>query len=399
MSNHAYGMHVKFTSMEVMDFYLVKLSKGDKGIKIDETISIKDSNDLQLLVESKYPISLIITGKGISSKKITCKDSDGFDVLLNKALPNAKLDDFILERSSIDADHSIVSIIRNDIFLMILEHLSNLGISNFSSINIGPLVLNNLIPLVINELENGKLLIPNYEFEIENNAIFNLNSNTEPSANTFNIGSEKVFDYSLLPIAASLDYFFPNQDIHSNSDQINTIKSEFKEKENFIFRSWTLLGSALIILLINFFVFNYYWQENNNMQGRIQANESAINKLTSLKNEYANKMEFITANGLLQNSKTSFFSDQLALDLSESIGLSNLQVYPPKVTKDSYELEIPEFDTKKIYVKGICTKSIELNFWIKKIQKYKWVKMVQLINYTQESTSEKAKFFIEIVLN
>jgi len=393
-----YGLNAIINANNSVSYSLVKLTKDGKLSKIEEYGTQIELIKIKELVLPKIPIALVISGKGISTKKINYKLNDGYEEMLNKALPNAKLSDFIIERFSVDDENIIVTITRQDAFLNILETLNSAGITSFFSIHIGTLIINNSLPLLISQIENDVFNFLNYDYALKNNSIHAINANIQLSNNKIKIAEDEIHDYSLLAFSACLEYYISNNSFKTNSDKINFIKSEFAQKETFVFRLWLLLGSSLFILLVNFFVFNFYWQKNLNMNSNIQVRESALNKLSELKLEYTNKMEFVNSNGLLENSKTSFYADRLAQGLTENINLTNIIIYPAKEKKDSYEEGIPEFDSKKINVKGSCEKSIELNFWMKKIQKYSWIKSVQLINYTQESASDKAKFFLEIVI-
>jgi hypothetical protein len=395
-SKTVYGLHAFINADNTIAFALVKLTKEAKVSKIEEYGIQLSLEAIKELIKTNLPIALVITGKGITTKKVNSKSSESPETLLNKALPNAKIVDFIIEYSEIDEEHSIVSIIRKDTLTNVLETITTLGISNLFAINIGTIVLNTIVPHINSYQNDNEFVLQNTIYQVKNNAIFSITTSLNPTLNKLKIAEDELFDYSVLPLSACLGYYLNNNFTNTNSDFILNLNSEFKQKEKFVVRLWSTLAFSLLILLVNFFVFNFYWQKNLAMNNSISGKETTLNKLAELKLEYANKMEFVNSNGLLETSKTSFYADRLSEGLLENINFTNLIIYPAKEKKDGYEIEIPEFESKKINVKGNCEKSIELNFWMKKIQKFSWIKSVQLINYTQENSSNKAKFYLEI---
>ncbi len=198
--------------------------------------------------------------------------------------------------------------------------------------------------------------------------------------------------------AAALSYFTGNTHDASNSEIINSLKEEFRQKQRFEFRGIALLASTLLILLINYVIFDHYWSAGNELKSRLITTQSALKQYEVLKAELKQKKEFLEENGMLESSRTSYFGDQLAKDLPASIHWGSLDIHPVKKKKPDDESNFFFFENKQIAITGTCQRSIELNNWMKEIKKMDWVKNVVLVSYQQDNAKDDGEFLIEIEL-
>ena len=124
--------------------------------------------------------------------------------------------------------------------------------------------------------------------------------------------------------------------------------------------------------------------------------QNSLQTFDKLNKELTNKKNFLDKSGLLLGSKTSYYTDRLLYDMPEELQLTYLNVYPyMNATQDD---SVPKFESKLILIKGICTKSITLNEWMKLMKSKEFVQDVVLDNYNQESKSVNGKFDLVVKL-
>ena len=99
--------------------------------------------------------------------------------------------------------------------------------------------------------------------------------------------------------------------------------------------------------------------------------------------------------GILDASRTSYYSDQIAATVPTSIQLTELSINPleKKLRKGEQEMV---FQTNLIQVSGRAKRSTHLNNWIKTLKKYDWIKSVSILNYTQDNARVSGEFNIAI---
>lgn len=350
-------------------------------------------------LDPKKPIVLIINGKGVISRKISFTEGESDTSMLNKALPNASLSDFHVQKNNINADQTFISIVRSSIVLNILKELKDLNYTNIVSCYLGPFIVNSLLPIIDHSIiSNEHLAFGYYRLLIREDQISNFNFSDTFDSEMIQVGDEKINPSLVIPFAAALSYFSGIEGGITNSPQIHELKNEYREKRKFSVMSWALLLIVFGILIINYFFFNNYWSKANEITSQLALNESAVNKLDKLQKEYKQKKEFLDQNGLLENSLTSYYADQLAWQLPESIEWLDLNIHPVKKSDPGDESNGIYFQNKIIRITGKCIRSTELNGWMKSLKNKNWISDVILINYSQENVHDPGLFLMEIKL-
>ena len=199
-------------------------------------------------------------------------------------------------------------------------------------------------------------------------------------------------------IVLALSYFLGADAGIARSEVIDNIKEEFKQKQKFEFIGWSLLIAAFSVLLVNYFVFNHYWTKTRGLSSTLASNQSALDRYDTLKLEFAEKKEFLQQNGLLENSRTSFYADKLAASLPPSIQWIDVNIHPVKKKQVNDETEGFFFENKSIKISGKCQRSTDLNDWMKEVKLKSWISSVTLLNYTQDNATDDGLFLIEIKL-
>ncbi len=379
----------------------VVLKKTKASLNTDkQKEGIADFEELAEFIGTELPIVLVLNGKGIVHRKISFSENDTALTLLNKVLPNANPNEFDLQQTLISPTQVFISLIRSSVINEVLEELKKNKLTNIASCLLGPFSVNNLLPLINkNGIANGQFNFNAYQLQVTEQQIADVTiTATEKINEDVFIGDEAIHSKQLIPFAAALSYFTGADAGIINSEDINAVKEEFKQKQKF-----KLIGSALLVftftvLLVNYFTFNHYWTKSRNMGTELTLNQSALNRCNNLKAEFNRKKEFLEQNGLLENSRTSFYADRLAESLPSSIQWIDVNIRPVKKKQDAEETEGLLFENKLIKISGRCQRSTDLNNWLKEVKAKSWISSVTLLNYKQNSAADDGLFLMEIKL-
>jgi Tfp pilus assembly protein PilN len=388
----AAGIEVLFQENSIPVYNVVILKKNKNKLIIEKEVQkLTLLEEVKSVIGTKTPIVLSISGKGIIHKKIVQTETDlHLSQLLNNALPGAQLSDFCIQLSEVNTSHVFVSLIRNPLMDSILKDFTDKGLNQISDCFLAPFVLNNVLPY----LEIKDTLKDQYV--IAEHAICEIHSSSI-NESIINMEGEKVPRSLLIAFSSAFSYFtFSNQGL-KNSHKLNELTEEHKAKQTFEKRAIVSLGIALLIVIVNFFVFSNYWTKNNELQASYTSNKAAVDQFDTLQKEYLFKKQFLEERGLQERSKTSFYADRLAETLPSSINWTSVKINPRKKVKGS-ENESYSFENKTIDINGNCKQSSDLNLWMKQIAQNSWINQVTLLNYTQGKKNDPGSFLLRLSL-
>jgi hypothetical protein len=365
---------------------------------------LESIEELAKIISPKLPMVIVLNGKGIIHKKVVISENDTDVSLLNKVLPNAGKGDFCIDQNLVDEVNCFVSVIRSETLNLILKELETYKLKSIAGCLIGPFVINELLSII--KLSSESLEIPGFKLEIKNEKIFaistelkqGLNDEIKNESQNVIIEGESIPENLLIPFAAALSYYTGSNVGIENSEALNLLKEEYKEKRKFEIIGVGLLVTIFVIVALNGFIFNNYWNKNNAMSSELVLNSSAVNHCDTLKKEFALKKEFLEENGLLENARTSYYADQLGRSIPSSIDLTDVVIHPLKKKDSNSDDESFLFENKKILISGKCEFSTELNNWMKKIKQREWISEVSLLNYIHDKGTNEGIFNIEVKL-
>ena len=380
----------------------VTVLKKEKSslLTVIQKSGIKNIEEAAAAMDGKLPLILVLNGKGIIHKKVSISEQDTPATLLNKVLPNANLQDFCVQQTTLSASEAFVSVIRASVLNDVANELNACGLKAIVSCFLGPFTVNNLLGIIDQSgIDNEMLSTGRLQLQIREQQITEVQAAGESAMTVpVKVGDDKIPAQELIAFAAAMSYFVSGSEGILNSGTIGLLKEEYTQQRKFEFRGWGFLISVFILLLINYFVFNNYWTKSNGMNATLSMNQSAVQRCEQLKKEYADKKEFLEQNGLLENSRTSYYADRLAESLPASIQLTEMNIHPLKKKAADDESDNLFFENKRIAISGKCQRSTELNDWIKELKQKNWIADVVLMNYNQDNKTEAGLFLIDIKL-
>jgi Tfp pilus assembly protein PilN len=392
------GVEVVLVSDGSIVFNATVLVKNMSAVEIEiSKAGLLSYEELKSFLPAKIPVVLVLNGKGIIHKKVNCLEADTDNTLLQKVFPNTNTDDFYIQKVRIDTTSAFVSVIRKSVLDDLLKDFQALNFTVVSC-SFGPFCLAASAPLLQNYSGDFYFEISGYKLKILEGVIESYQVVPVTGQTNVVVLDGKEMDASLvLSFSVAFQYLIEDKSFVINIPSLLKAKEELRQKEVFHFIGWALLITFLTLLMVNYFVFNYYWTKKNEISNKVSLNNAALLRYDVLEKEVAEKQSFFEKTGMLELSRTSYYADQIAKSLPNTLQLSQLNI-APLIKKENAE-EAISFDSKTIIIAGNCKRSNELNKWIKIIKSKKWVAEVTLLNYTQDKSKDEGEFSIELKIN
>lgn len=347
----------------------------------------------ELKLSSGTPVNISISGKGIIHKKVTYTEDLSALALLQKALPNAKLDEFYVQHTQPVNDHVIVSVARKSTVDELLDEFRKMKLEVVSC-TFGPFSVSSLFPLMnFDNMVAEEIRLPAHTVTVVDGQVDNYSAEENADPRAVEVGGDFIRSVLLVPFAAAAGYFIGHR-LFVNVDRVVEQAGEFRQKKIFQLSGAGFLVLLLSILLINYLVFDHYWKKKQAFEMQYAGNQDALQKYAKLSAEYEEKMSFLKGSGLLETSRSSFYADRIAMDMPSSILLTEMNINPRE--KRSADENAMEFKAREIHIQGNCRQSNELNEWIKLLKKKDWVSEVELLNYKQGKGDVVGTFIIGI---
>jgi len=392
--NTSVGIHIYIDENSNYDMSLLILQKKKSKLEILNTrTSLSNIDELKEYIPANKPIYLAIDGKGIIHKKINSSGEIDDKTALSFVLPNAVVEDFLIETNEINSEKTFVSLARKEGVNEIINTLSKAEIK-VHEIYLGCFSLNHSIALFDRDYQ--LIQIPNYKIDISEKKIYAIEKiENNFNEKSFSIGNSFVSDKAIVAFSLALSHFI-DVEYEQKLPQVNENKDNYLYRNLFIISGWSILVFLFTMLLVNFLLFDYYNKKSNDLSYKVGQNKDLLAQLDTLSSQIKRKDEIVKKSGFFNNSRNSYYADRIAFLLDDNMELTQLEINPLlKKVKQGVE---PQFTFDYIIVKGISKRSIDLNEWIHKLKKEDWVKAVNLQNYINETGQLTAEFELEILV-
>ena len=387
VGNQFIGLEI-FTVNGEEGISLVTIEKQKNELVITHKEKKNQFNQLKEIPNKNDCVFLIINNSQIIQKEV-----EGIDVqdikTLNKAFPNLKLDDFYYEICKIESK-SIVAICRKSYVEELLIDFNAKGIV-LSGLSLGICSISQISSLT--DYENLNTNAQTLALRDEESIIKPFDGN----AKTYEINGLQIESYYLLGFSEILSWIVKSNSNSGNITPFNiNLWNNHYQKKFFNKGIKIMVYSLLIILLINFFIFNHYFKAVNNSTSDLEANKNLIGNIKETKLRIkAKENRFNSAiNG--NNSKSSFIINQIISELPSSILLDQIVYHP--LDKNIKEDEIIVTKNNIVLVSGKTINNIAFTSWIEFIEKQKGISNVIITEFGKNEAKENV-FTLKITTN
>jgi hypothetical protein len=385
---HFFGVeHALHNNQEVCR--LTHLKKSKKNLKLESVKELNGIKEIQNVLPKNQHISVVFNNSQVLTKELTIPfKKEDIQASILKVFPNIDLKEFyyeILEGS----DTNLISIIRRDFVEEIISKYEKNGliVINFS---LGLSCLSYVAKLI----ESDNIVTTTHNIQIKDGKVFKINPVSNIKTIDYKINGLRIANKYLLPFSICLDTILQIVDSGNNTYSYkNKLLNAFLSDRYFNIGIKTALGFVFVVLLVNFFVFNNYFNENRELQSLVDVNVSSKESVLQLQEEIKTK-QILTENlSRNENSSSSFYINQIVALLPNSINLINLQ-YQPLLKKLKKDKPI-HLDSNYIKISGITKNSSEFSNWVELIQEQNWVESLEVTRYSDQSKTG-SEFTIEL---
>ncbi|MEO1030027.1 MAG: hypothetical protein AAFX55_01420 [Bacteroidota bacterium] len=384
--NRFYG--VEHTQKHGKDLYYgLVLKKKKNQLDIENSFETETMDTLKTHIPKDKAISLVINTNAVLTKRIQSKTEDS-QKLVYMAFPNIKVEDFYYETLS-QGEYQFVSICRKNY----VDDLLNIYLSKgFMVIDF---VLGNLICSALNPfIDSDTIRSSNASFVLESHHIVDIAVDANDMETQYNINGLNIKNTLLLSFAAALQFLTKSKHIQSNfAGRKGELNTSFQQK---LFAKQFLkigLSTLFLILLINFLMFNHYYNEVNSLRETAQVLEASKVKMTGLNNKVKTSEKMVNDILKSKSSKSSFYADVIINRLPESILLGEFN-YQPLVKKIKEGKPI-ENQKNTILIAGQTKARVLFSQWISQLETISWIDAVDIVSF-EDITSRSSKFAIKL---
>lgn len=387
--NHFCGIeHCTIEGEEAL--YSVVLKRNKNELVLNVTFKESDIESLVTKLPKKQHVSLIINSDKVATKLIQGQFKDGLTAL-NNAFPNIDIDAFLYE-VIIQKNSCVVSICRKEDVDNLIRQYSSQGIS---IIDIG-LGVSKVMDLT-QWLPRDEITLSNTQLILENNQIVDIEKAKPPIDFAYNVNGVNIQSPFILALSGALSSVLQSRVIETNySKRINELQEVFKQKR--FFSQYLKIGLATIfgILLVNFIVFNHYFNKVNALSEVAQFNQSTNDKVKALSEEVAKSQKLYEDVLKISNSKSSFFLNSIAQSLPSTILLKQVN-YQPLVKRIKTDQPI-ELNLNTIEINGLSSDSEGFSEWVQELEGNEWISKLEIMDYSDVSKKESL-FKLKAMLN
>lgn len=388
-SSGVYGLEMQYAADKTTRWQLVTIHKQKKELQVLEKHSSNDLEKLKEKLTEDYPLVLVINGKKLLHKMGV---NDTMEENFRKNLPHVQIEDFYMQQVLLSDTSSQLTVIRKDYLETVLKTFQKLSIK-VSALFLGPWeLLNTIMPLLP---EQKKINFREYTLRIEEDTIVKIANHDASHDVVYELGGESYNDSELMAFAAAFAYIEGSAE-QCNVPEIKEEEQQYRHKRFFNLTGKFALAFFLLVLLVNAFVFSHYDEKNKVLEAERILNKGRLKDLDELRTTVKELKDFTKKRQLSEQSRLSFYADQLALYMPGDIKLLKMDLYPE--IKKKGRRKTKEFTAGKIIVEGQSLSGASFDLWNSIIRDKDWVASIKVNNYQQERASFTAAFTMEIKL-
>ncbi len=382
-----------YTSLEIVAseqgeaYFLLELKKTKNELIITNKKELKKLEDLPNHIKKKHPFFLCVNTSNVLTKKVENTNTDAIEAIVNQAFPNLDLSNFYYEVIQI-ATNPIVTISRKEPIDAILHKLKEMQI-RISKFSLGISAIDTVLPY----LNDESITLSNFQINISDTGIDAVLPTGSDTKKTYTINGLELSSDHLLSFSQILGNLNQSSRNTNFGPLTKNLKWEFENHRIFNYVVKYSLIFFLVLLLGNFFVYNFYHEEVGQLNSAMAATGSKKDGLTFLDASVKRKQERVEILSASSNSKVTYYLDLFAGQVPSSILLNGLKYQP--LAKPVREKKPILLENGTLLISGISKDVKEFSLWIEELEKYEWINSVETLDYDYISKNT-SNFLIEI---
>jgi hypothetical protein len=369
-----------FTAVEYSHnthYNVLSLKKKKQELTILQKEQYTEEDALFAGLKSVKHVFLIVNHEQVLTKDVSfthiAKES-----VVKAAFPNISLNDFYYDVLDHGAS-SLVSICRKEVVDNLIEEFRGKGIS-IVQFSLGETNFKQLLPFLNDfDFHTSRGL-----FEVSNHEVVNWQK-SDGSDKKYDVNGLIVESNQLLPLAGVISYCNGLKAPEDAEIQKGLIQ-EYSQKRIFQLGVRIGLGFLLIALLVNFFVFSSYRNQDSDLREELSMNEVYKKQLLSLNDLVSKKKRLVESMNSVSNSKVIWYFDQIAQSVPNTVSLDNIHYQP---TSRSVKKDKPiQFKNNEVVVAGLAKDDTDFTLWVSSLEKIEWIEKISKM----ELDGEKSRY-------
>ncbi len=376
--------------------HLVRLGAEGTVVRIvDQHTDIVSLDALADLVPGNVPVYLVVNGKGILNRRVAATPGREAGNDIGALLPNAKATDFYLQEYPGSAGR-FITVIRQSNLNALLDALVDKGLW-VVWVGLGPYVVCSLLPLM--ERPPAELSFAGHQLAFDRSELTEcLYADGAGLEGHVVVGEERIGKGYLIAYAAGLQAVLPAASAASLAvPRVESRREVFGQAKALRQVAALVTGGLLLALLVNFSLYRRYYDQHRQLQAKQAVGDGLLRRLDSLQQKVGEQEAFLTHAGWTGFARTAPYTDQLAASVPATVRLTELTVNP--LDEKQYRTDRKmTFENHQMRLAGTCSKPTDLNPWVRYIESFKWVKAVEIRNYTFDDKAREGHFNITITI-
>lgn len=374
---------IEVFSLEGKDrFALLEAKRSKDEITITKSVT-PDTIETLATEKANLPTIVVINNSHVLQKEVEGTDPNDRK-LLHKAFPNLQLDEFYYETWR-KGTVSVIAICRKNYVDQTIALLSK----NFTiaSVSLGISAISNLMSFTIPHVltTNTQTLL----MDSPNNFV-----QTGPTTSAvYDINDLTIPNTHLLCFSGVLNLILPGITTGNIPELNGNLLEDFKQKRFFAKVVKAGVGFILGILVVNFFLFTYYFDKAGQTGETIALNKAGIQNMVAIKERIKNKETALA--GFINNgaSRSAVLLNDIVKAIPPTILLDEISLNPlEKKIKPAEPILVTD---NVIMLSGITISNTDFTAWIEQVGKQKHVATVTITSFGKD-TEGKTNFSVKL---
>ena len=373
-------------------FQLVEIARKKGELTLVQSVFYDDLSTAVQNSKPALPLFLVYNTASVITKSTAVGSTLENRAAVENLFPGLNFDNFYYQIARLK-NTSFISVCKQTELDNLIQKLKELKI-NLVGISLGPSSLSSILGYLKEDLiytHTDKITLTDAQ-----DTSISISKTSESVPTRYHLNGLEVTNADMLSFGGVVHFLTADKEVDSNyGDMVETLKSSFVTNRTFtlLLRMGILL--VLGILLVNFLVFNHYFEATERIRTNLALDSENKKNLTLLRDRVEEKEKKVDAILSFSNSKASFYLDRLAASIPQSILLTALQYQPLSVPIQAAKPIVLQGNT--ILVLGSSANSEDFSTWITQLETMDWVDKVETMDYDyRNNTSSEFKVHINI---
>ena len=358
-------------------------------LDLGQVLHLTDYATIKDKLPKNVPLGLVVNSKQVLRKLIKEVFPESEEAAIMKAFPNLDLKTFYCE-ICVFGDSYVVNVAKKSFIDELVTQMQRADLA-LASVSIGMGAAAQLLPYVQDE----KLQLPGALLQLEQGSISKLLLTDDEGAGQFTVDQSPIDTAAFLGFASTLRYLSEVCIPGNLSEKNEEFKNNQFNRTVFTKGVQVALGFFLLLLAVNFGLFQHLENKNAELYAQLQISKSKTEQLAQLESRIAQKEEKLRSVRSQRGTRTTYLMDQLAAGMPSSIRLSEM-IYQP--------LNQPINPTKAIDLQqgvmamtGTSSNQELFTYWTASLEDLEWISQVVIEDYSYQNKTTSS-FTLQLIL-